>query len=70
MDLSKAFDCLSHDLILAKLSVYGRSANAYDFLNSYLSNRKQRVNVGQFSSSWLNIIKGSILGPLLFNVFL
>ena len=42
MGFSKAFDCLPHDLILAKLSVYDLSANVYDFLNSYLSNRKQR----------------------------
>ena len=48
MDLSKALDCLSHDFILAKLSAYDFSANACDFLSSYLSNRKQRVKVGHF----------------------
>ena len=51
MDLSKAFDCLPHELILAKLSAYDLYANACDFLNSYLSNRKQRVKVDQFCSS-------------------
>ena len=56
MDLSSVFDCLLHDLILAKLNAYCLSANACDFLGSYLSNRKQRVKVGQFRSSWLNII--------------
>ena len=74
MNLSKAFDCLPHDLITAKLSAYGLSDDACDFLNSYLSNRKQRVKLGQFQSNWLNIIKGvpqgSILGPLLFQIFM
>ena len=43
MDLSKAFDCIPHDLILAKLNAYGLSANAITFIESYLSNRKQCV---------------------------
>ena len=38
MDLSKAFDCLPHDLIIAKLGVYGLSVDACDFLSSYLTN--------------------------------
>ena len=58
MDLSKVFVCLAHDLILTKFIAYGLSSNACDFLSSYFTNRKQRVKVGQFCSSWLNIIKG------------
>ena len=55
MDLSKAFDCLSHDLIVAKLKAYGLSTDACEFLNSYLSDTKQRVKIGQNYSNWLNI---------------
>ena len=67
MVLSKAFDCLPHDLIIAKLNAYGLSADACSFLNSCLTNRKQMVKLGRIHSSWLNILKGvpqgSILGP-------
>ena len=69
MDISKAFDCLPHDFILAELSAYGLSANACDFLNIYLSNRKQRVKVGQFCSSWLNITRFYPWTPFL-NIFM
>ena len=74
VDLSKAFDFLPHRLLLAKLSAYGLSHDSCHLLISYLSERKQRVKIGNARSSWSEIIKGvpqgSILGPLLFNVFI
>ena len=73
-DLSKAFDCISHDLLIAKLAAYGFHFNALRLLHSYLSDRYQRVMVNSNYSSWSGIIcgvlQGSILGPLLFNIYL
>ena len=74
MDLSRAFDTINHELLLAKLHAYGFSEQALLILSSYLSNRKQRVKINNTFSSWTDLIQGvpqgSVLGPLLFNIYL
>ena len=71
-DMSKAFDCILHDLLIAKLAAYGLSEDALMYILSYLSNRKQCVRINDTYSEFENIImgvpQGSILGPLLFSL--
>ena len=73
MDLLNAYDCVNHDLIIAKLKVYGVVENSLRLMQNHVSQGQQRVKVGLSLSDWLEIILGvpqvSTLGPILFNVF-
>ena len=73
MDLSKAFDCIPHDLLLAKLAAYGIDDNLILYIHSYLLNRKQCVCINNILSEFNKVIsvvpQGYIVGPILFNCF-
>lgn len=74
MDLSKAFDCLNHDILMTKLSNYGLENSSLNLIRNYLSNRKQYVEINniqsEFGSINIGVPQGSILGPLLFIIYI
>ena len=71
-DLSKAFDCICHDLLIAKLNSYGFDRNALKLISDYLSDRLPETKAGSSFRAYLDIIygvpQGSILESLLFNI--
>lgn len=78
LDFSKAYDCINHEMLLIKLEKYGVRGASLNWLKSYLSNRKQFVNI---NTNGINkksdvrtlsrgIPQGSVMGPLLFNIFM
>ena len=74
IDLSKAFDTVDHSFILKKLKLYGITEKNLAWFESYLSNRKQYIEIGENSKTDLKYVtcgvpQGSILGPLLFLVY-
>ena len=74
VDLSKAFDTINHDLLLAKLRAYGFSTSALSLLYSNLKNRTQKVVINNKTNSSEVVIagvpQGSIDLPLVFNLFI
>ena len=73
MDLSKAFDCVPYDLLIAKLATHSVDENLLMYIYSYLSNRKQCVHINNVHSRFQNVIsgvpQGCIVDPTLFNCF-
>ena len=73
-DLSKAFDTLNHDLLIAKLHAYVFDKKTFKLLHSYLTKKWQRTKVNSSFTVWSEllqrVLQGSVLEPILFNIYL
>ena len=73
-DLSETFDCLVHDLLIARLNEYGFDSLSLKLIHNYLTGRRQRIRINSHYSTWIEILFGvpqrSILESLLFNIYL
>uniref|UniRef100_A0AAR2J957 Reverse transcriptase domain-containing protein n=1 Tax=Pygocentrus nattereri TaxID=42514 RepID=A0AAR2J957_PYGNA len=74
LDLKRAFDTVNHKVLLSKLSCFNFSIDSVKWMNSYISNRKQRVRIGKTQSTYLScntgVPQGSVLGPILFSLYI
>ncbi len=70
VDLSKAFDTLDHEILLYTLKYYGFNCNALNLMKSYLTDCKQFVQTDDTQSNFPILLQGSILGPLLFIIYI